>query len=99
MLCRKITPRQESRLGPLYKYGNDLGPVHRSIRPVEMLPHVRKLYKIEHVTESQRVQYSCVLTQALPYKYSICKQQNFAISAIICHSTSSSDELGQSVAI
>ena len=40
-----------------------LGPVHRSIGPVEMLPRVH--YKTGHVTISQRVQYSCVLDQAI----------------------------------
>jgi hypothetical protein len=29
-----------------------LGPVHRSTRPVEMLSHIQKLYKITHVTAS-----------------------------------------------
>ena len=35
--------------------GSDLGPVHRSIGPVEMLPRVQKLYKTGHMTAFQRV--------------------------------------------
>ena len=35
--------------------GSDLGPVHRSIGPVEMLPHVQKLYKTRHMAAFQRV--------------------------------------------
>ena len=49
----------------LYYEGNGLGPVHRSTGPDEILPRVQKLYKIGHVTASQRVQYSCALDPSL----------------------------------
>jgi hypothetical protein len=34
------------------KQGNGFGPVYSSTGPVEMLPHVQKLYKTRHVVES-----------------------------------------------
>ncbi len=40
--------------------------IHRSTGPVEMLPHVQKLYKTGHVIASQRVQCSVHRTQATP---------------------------------
>ena len=53
--------------------GNGLGPVHSNTGPVEMLPSVQKQYKTGHVAESQRVQCSCALDQALPHpKFYAC---------------------------
>ena len=43
-----------------------LGPVHRSTGPVEMLSHIQKLYKIKHVTISQRSNALVHWTQAFP---------------------------------
>jgi hypothetical protein len=52
----------------LLRDGNALGPVHRSTEPVEMLPHVQKLYKTGHVATSQRVQCYVHWTQAFPLR-------------------------------
>jgi hypothetical protein len=41
--------------------GERLGSVHKSTGSVEILSYVKKLYKIEHVAVSQRVQYTCAL--------------------------------------
>jgi hypothetical protein len=39
---------------------------HRSTRPIKMLSRVQKLYKIEHVTESQRSSAPVHGTQVIP---------------------------------
>ena len=45
--------------------GKGLGLMHRSTRPIEILPCVQKLYKTGHVAASQRVQCSCALDPSL----------------------------------
>ena len=51
-----------------FKNGKGLGPVHRSIEPVEMLPRIQFYTIFVHVAASQRIQYSYTLDPSRSFK-------------------------------